>query len=111
MSASGHYESIKPYPRKPPFTTNPEKSHIYVCDTPARNGTAAPYVFGNSQEFERHIAATPRPSTRVVYVTLQSGAESVAYQSQLCLLPEFPETVGDHGECLPQPAGPLRRRA
>lgn len=79
MSASGHYESIKPYPRKPPFTTNPEKSHIYVSDTPARNGTAAPYVFGNSQEFERHIAATPRPSTRVVYVTLQSGAESVAY--------------------------------
>jgi hypothetical protein len=79
MSASGHYESIKSYPRKPPFTTNPEKSHIYVSDTPARNGTAAPYVFGNSQEFERHIAATPRPSTRVVYVTLQSGAESVAY--------------------------------
>lgn len=33
MVASAHYESIKPYLRKPPFSSQPEKSHIYLADT------------------------------------------------------------------------------
>lgn len=71
MTASAHYESIKPYLRKPPFCSQPDKSHIYLSDTSAKNATPVPYVFGNSLEFERHIADNPKPSTRVVYVTVR----------------------------------------
>ncbi|RMJ22397.1 hypothetical protein PHISP_06739 [Aspergillus sp. HF37] len=106
MSSSGHYESIKPYPRKPPFTTNPEKSHIYVSDTPARNGTTAPYVFGNSQEFERHIAATPKPGTRVVSVFSQNSLRplGITENAFLSLLkhydagPEFADLAVSFGD-------------